>query len=278
VRRCPRTVWVALLLVALVIGGCDLGGPQDEPAAGPSTAAPSTRPSGRASSSPSPSPTQSPSASRTPPAARPPALRALQRLPVKGRAPMTGYDRDLFGQAWSDDNDQLWGHNGCDTRNDVLRRDLDKTVIDPDTHGCVVLTGVLHDPYTGRTIAFERGVGTSIAVQIDHVVALADAWETGAQRWSAERRRDFANDPLELIAVDGPTNESKGAGDAATWLPPHKAFRCAYAARQIAVKATWGLWVKPAERDALTRILQRCPGQRLPTARQRPSSPTTPGS
>jgi len=183
---------------------------------------------------------------------------------------MTGYDRDLFGQAWSDDNDQLWGHNGCDTRNDVLRRDLDETVIDPDTHGCVVLRGLLHDPYTGKTIDFVRGVGTSTAVQVDHVVALADAWETGAQQWTPQRRQEFANDPLELIAVDGPTNESKGAGDAATWLPPHKAFRCAYAARQIAVKLTWGLWVKPAERDALTRILQQCPGQRLPAARDRP--------
>lgn len=183
---------------------------------------------------------------------------------------MTGYDRDLFGQAWSDDNDQRWGHNGCDTRNDVLRRDLTDTVIDPDTHGCVVLSGVLHDPYTGRRIRFTRGVTTSIEVQVDHAVALADAWETGAQRWSAARRQEFANDPLELLAVDGPTNESKGAGDAATWLPPNKSFRCAYVARQIAVKRKWGLWVKPAERDAMTRILRRCPGQRLPTAGQRP--------
>jgi hypothetical protein len=197
-------------------------------------------------------------------AAAPPALQALQRLPVKGRAPLTGYDRDLFGPAWTDDNDDPLGHNGCDTRNDILRRDLTHTVIEAGTQGCVVLTGTLADPYGGTTIHFVRGVTTSTEVQIDHVVALADAWQTGAQRWSPQRLRDFANDPLELLAVDGPLNEGKGDGDAATWLPPDKAERCDYVARQIAVKATWDLWVKPAERDAMTRILQGCPGQRLP--------------
>jgi len=219
----------------------------------------------RDSAVPSSSSAASSRAAQTP-AARPPALRALERLPVKGRAPLTGYDRDLFGPAWSDDNGDLWGHNGCDTRNDILRRDLTALTLKGDTRGCVVLTGVLTDPYTGRSIRFTRGVGTSTAVEIDHVVALADAWQSGAQAWTAQRRQEFANDPLELLAVDGPTNMSKGAGDAATWLPPAKAFRCAYVARQIAVKQKWGLWVKPAERDAMTGILGRCPRQRLPAA------------
>jgi hypothetical protein len=174
---------------------------------------------------------------------------------------MTGYDRALFGQAWSDVD-----RNGCDTRNDILRRDLTAYTLKAGTNGCVVLRGTLHDPYTGRTIAFVRGPGTSTAVQIDHVVALGDAWQKGAQRWTQARRTAFANDPLNLLAVDGPTNQRKGDGDAATWLPPLRSSRCGYAARQIAVKARYGLWVTAAERDALVRVLQACPGQPLPTA------------
>jgi hypothetical protein len=191
------------------------------------------------------------------------ALAALDALPVKGRAPMTGYDRDEFGPAWTDDNDDPLGHNGCDTRNDILRRDLTQVVLEPGTNGCVVLTGVLDDPYDGSPMAFERGPSTSIEVEIDHVVALGDAWQTGAQQWSDRKRRDFANDPLELLAVDLHDNDSKGDGDAATWLPPYKAYRCAYVARQIAVKRRWGLWVKPAEKAAMQHILEACPGQPL---------------
>ena len=193
------------------------------------------------------------------------AVALLATLAVKGRAPNTGYSRAQFGPAWTDDNDDPDGHNGCDTRNDVLRRDLTAVTIKPDSNGCTVHAGTLHDPYTGATIAFTRGARTSPAVQIDHVVALDDAWQTGAQYWPAQRRVDLANDPLELLAVDGPANEAKGAGDAATWLPPNKAYRCAYVARQVAVKARYGLWVTPAERDAIARVLANCPGQRAPT-------------
>jgi hypothetical protein len=187
-------------------------------------------------------------------------MKALLALPVKGRAPMTGYDRGLFGQAWADVD-----RNGCDTRNDILRRDLDAVVIKPGTFGCVVLQGTLDDPYTGSLIPFERGVGTSLEVQVDHVVALGDAWQKGAQKWSEGRRTVFANDPVNLLAVDGSANMSKGASDAASWLPPRKAFRCAYVARQIAVKRDYGLWVTAAERDAMARVLSRCPGQELPS-------------
>lgn len=184
------------------------------------------------------------------------ALAQLATLAVKGRAPKTGYDRSLFGQAWADVD-----RNGCDTRNDILRRDL--TALEPPSgsHRCRVLSGMLHDPYTGRSVAFVRGQSTSSQVQIDHVVALSDAWQKGAQKWSTPRRTSFANDPLNLLAVDGPTNQQKSDGDAATWLPPNKAFRCPYAARQVAVKARYGLWVTGAERDALVRILASCPGQ-----------------
>jgi len=189
------------------------------------------------------------------------AFAALAALTVKGRAPKTGYDRALFGQAWADVD-----RNGCDTRNDVLRRDLTAYVLRAGTHGCLVLSGTLHDPYTATNIAFVRGQGTSTMVQIDHVVALSDAWQKGAQQWSTPKRTAYANDSLNLLAVDGPTNARKGDGDAATWLPPNKAYRCSYAGRQVAVKAKYGLWVTSAEGDALARILATCPSQMLPTA------------
>jgi len=189
------------------------------------------------------------------------AVLTLATLTVKGRAPMTGYDRARFGQAWADVD-----RNGCDTRNDILRRDLTAYTLKAGTHGCLVLRGTLHDPYTGKTISFVRGQGTSTAVQIDHVVALGDAWQKGAQRWSTTTRTAFANDPLNLLAVDGPTNQRKGDGDAATWLPPRKAVRCAYVARQISVKHKYALSVTAAERDAMARVLQACPRQALVTA------------
>lgn len=189
------------------------------------------------------------------------ALAALATLAVKGRAPKTGYDRALFGPAWADVD-----HNGCDTRNDVLRRDLTAYVLRAGTHGCLVVSGTLRDPYTGTTIEFRRGPGSSTRVQIDHVVALSDAWQKGAQRLSDGDRLAFANDSLNLLAIDGPTNQHKGDGDAATWLPPNKHHRCAYAARQIAVKAKYRLWVTSAERDAFARILAPCPSQPLPVA------------
>ena len=187
------------------------------------------------------------------------AASALRTLPVKGRAPKTGYARDRFGPAWNDVD-----RNGCDQRNDVLARDMDGETFKPGTRDCVVATGTLNDPYTGRTIAFTRGQGTSEAVQIDHVVALSNAWQTGAQQLDGPTRTKLGNDPLNLVAVDGPTNGSKGDGDAATWLPPNRSYRCTYVARQVAVKAKYGLWITQAERDAIGGILAGCPGQKLP--------------
>ncbi|PPK94109.1 uncharacterized protein DUF1524 [Kineococcus xinjiangensis] len=184
------------------------------------------------------------------------ALAAVEQLEVKGRAPRTGYSRDEFGGGWLDPDG-----NGCDTRNDILRRDLEDVRARSDDR-CIVQAGVLRDPYSGREIPFQRGRGTSDDVQIDHVVALADAWQKGAQQWSDEQREQFANDPLELVAVDGALNQQKGAGDAATWLPPRN--RCPYIARQVAVKVRYGLWVTPAERDAMVDVLSQCPDQPLP--------------
>ncbi|WP_232662847.1 HNH endonuclease family protein [Pseudonocardia sp. TRM90224] len=184
------------------------------------------------------------------------AAAVLAQLPTKGRAPRTGYERDGFGKRWADID-----RNGCDQRNDVLARDLVDETFKPGTHDCVVLTGTLHDAYTGRTIPFLRGNTTSDDVQIDHVVALSNAWQTGAQQLDAATRERLGNDPLNLIATEGKVNQSKGDGDAATWLPPNRAYRCAYVARQVAVKARYGLWVTAAERGAIERILATCPGE-----------------
>lgn len=189
-----------------------------------------------------------------------PAAQALARLSVKGRAPMTGYTRSAFGVGWIT-------VDGCDMREHILGRDLTGTVYRSATE-CTVLSGTLHDPYTDKTISFTRGIGTSDAVQIDHVVALGDAWQTGAQALTTAERTKLYNDPLELLAVDGPSNEQKGDGDASTWLPPNTAYRCRYVARQIAVKQTYHLWVTRAEHDAMQRVLAACPAQQLPAANQ----------
>jgi Protein of unknown function (DUF3761)/Protein of unknown function (DUF1524) len=174
---------------------------------------------------------------------------------VKGRAPKTGYTRDQFGQAWFDTD-----RNGCDTRNDILRRDL---VSRQMQNACKVLAGTLApDPYTGTSIRFVYGGASE--VDIDHLVALSDAWQKGAATWPAGKRLALANDPLNLLAVDSSTNRSKGDGDAATWLPPNKAFRCTYVARQVAVKGKYAIWVTSAERDAMTRVLATCPSMPLP--------------
>lgn len=188
---------------------------------------------------------------------------ALASLAIQGRAPKTGYDRDQFGQEWSDDVSVEAGHNGCDTRNDILRRDLSDIVIKRGSNGCAVLTGTLHDPYTGGTIDFERGADSS-AVQIDHVVSLSDAWQKGAQQWDSAKRQNFANDPRNLLAVDGPTNQRKSDGDAATWLPPNKSFRCTMVTMQILVKSDYGLSVTQAEHDAMKRVLDECDGTQMP--------------
>jgi hypothetical protein len=179
------------------------------------------------------------------------AREMLGTIAVKGRAPKTGYDREgQFGPSWFDTD-----ANGCDTRNDILQRDLDNVVSDD---GCTVLSGELRDPFSSERIDFQRGETTSILVQVDHVVALSNAWQTGAAVWDDDTRLEFANDPLNLIAVSGRLNAQKGAGDAATWLPPEREFWCEYVARQVAVKAHYDLWVTPAEFERMDTILADC--------------------
>jgi hypothetical protein len=183
------------------------------------------------------------------------ALALLETLPIKGRAPKTGYDRDAFGQAWADVD-----RNGCDTRNDILARDLSAPTFRSD-ESCRVISGVLQDPYSGRTVEFTRGQETSALVPVDHVVALSDAWQKGAQQLTREQRTLLANDPLNLLATTQRMNSQKSDGDAATWLPRNKSFRCAYVSRQISVKAAYSLWVTLAEHDAMERILADCPDE-----------------
>lgn len=180
------------------------------------------------------------------------ALVALETLPVKGRASKTGYERSQFGDGWAT-------VNGCSTRDIILYRDLINVQLENE---CKVTTGTLNDPYTGAVISFSKE--SASAVQIDHVIALSDAWQKGAQELSIEQRKQLANDPLELLAVDGPANQQKSDGDAATWLPKNKAFRCEYIARQIAVKVKYTLWVTAAEKDAMMNVLGTCPNQLLP--------------
>lgn len=193
------------------------------------------------------------------------AAAALATLQVKGRAPKTGYSRDEFGPSWSDID-----RDGCDQRNQVLARDMTNEQFQPGTHNCVVFSGQLADPYSGHAISFTRGRTTSEAVQIDHVVALSDAWQKGGQQLDEQTRRQLANDPLNLLAVDGPTNQRKSDSDAASWLPPNKGFRCTYVARQVAVKSRYRLWVTAAERDAIAGVLANCPTEPLPST-DRPS-------
>ncbi len=183
------------------------------------------------------------------------AADTLKTIPIKGRAPKTDYSRTQFGDGWA-------MVRGCDMRNVILHRDLQHASV---SETCKVISGTLQDPYTGKEIIFKRGADTSGDVQIDHVVALSDAWQKGAQQLTPAERAQLANDPLELLAVEGKANQEKSDGDAATWLPSNTAFRCQYVARQIAVKSKYRLWVAQAEHDAMAKILGNCPGQQLPS-------------
>lgn len=179
----------------------------------------------------------------------------LNKIEVKDLASESNYSRNDFGSDWA-------SVGGCDTRNIILNRDLVDTVVNDK---CEVMSGKLADPYTGKIINFIRGANTSGDIQIDHAVALSNAWRTGAQQFSPEKRIAMANDSLELLAVDGKANMEKSDGDASVWLPPNKPFRCQYVARQIAVKQKYSLWVTSSEKNAIAGILSKCPSQMLPS-------------
>lgn len=184
-----------------------------------------------------------------------PAASYLSQLTIKGRAPKTGYTRAAFSGSWG-------VIMGCDVRNFILARDLTDVIFVPNS--CKVASGRLADPYTAAIIMFLRGPETSDDIQIDHVVALSDAWQKGAQSLTSIERYALANDPLNLLAVQGDANQAKGDSDAATWLPPNKSYRCLYIARQIAVKTKYSLWVTRSEHDAMAKVLSDCPEQTMP--------------
>ncbi len=279
-----RSTAIVAAVLAVALAGCGAPG-----TSAPSSDAPTASAARTTDTTTPPAPSPTPAASRTGApgagtassspsdrtrsAAPGTALAALGEIPVKGRAPRTGYSRDEFGPRWADTD-----HNGCDTRNDILRRDLTGVEVKPGTHGCKVAAGSLLSPYTGVAMAFTAGRDTSAEVQIDHVVALSDAWQKGAQQLDAARRTELANDPLNLLAVDGPSNTAKSDGDAATWLPPARGERCEYVATQIAVKKTYELWVTDAEKQALIRVLDTCPEQILPGPRAVPAPADEPAA
>ena len=196
-----------------------------------------------------------------------PAIADLNSLRVKGRAPRTGYVREAFGPAWADVD-----ANGCNTRDDVLREILTGSILEGD---CTVIAGSFTDPYTATDVVFELGEG---AISIDHVVALSDAWQKGAQSWPFAKRVAFANDPLELQATLGGVNQQKSDYDAASWLPPSRVHRCPFVAQQIAIKRKYDLWVTPAEKDAMMRVLTTCPDQAVPVPGPQPTMAVGPAA
>lgn len=177
------------------------------------------------------------------------ATEVLEKLEVKGRAPKTGYSREEFYNGWPT-------VEGCSLRQKIIKREFGETAV---LDGCNVVAGEFDEPYTGEHLKFTERSQISSGVQIDHVVALSDAWQKGAQNMEASVRYKIATDPLNLLAVDAATNQGKSDGDAATWLPPNKKFRCQYVARQVSVKYKYQLWVTEAEKDAISKVLQNCP-------------------
>lgn len=181
------------------------------------------------------------------------ASAVLDKLEIKGRAPKTGYERTEFYKTWP-------VVDGCNLRQRIIKRELGETA-KLDTDNCTVLSGEFDESYTGQHLIFYQKSDLSKGVQIDHVVALSDAWQKGAQNLTAEKRYELATDPLNLLAVEASANQQKSDGDAATWLPKNKSFRCQYVARQVSVKYKYQLWVTQAEHDAIGRILDNCPNE-----------------
>lgn len=185
-------------------------------------------------------------------------LAGVAEIPARIRS--HDYRRDAFGESWSDDTTAPGGHNGCDTRNDILDRDLsEKTYVAIKRCPTAVATGTLLDPYTSTVVAFTRGNQIGAAVQIDHIVPLALAWDLGARGWPEDLRSRFANDPANLLAVDGQANQDKGDKEPALWMPPNVAFHCQYAMQFIAVLRGYGLPVDAPSAPVLRDAAATCP-------------------
>lgn len=183
------------------------------------------------------------------------ATEVLSRLEVKGRAPKTGYSREQFYSGWPT-------VDGCNLRQKILKREFGDTAVMDEKEPCNVVAGSFVEPYTGGYRSYSSRTEIGKGLQIDHIVALSDAWQKGAQYMEKSVRYQIATDPLNLVAADASANMIKSDGDAATWLPSNKLFHCQYVARQVSVKYKYGLWVSEAERDAITQVLESCPNER----------------
>jgi hypothetical protein len=235
----PRTAVLTLLAVLLLLAGCTFEWQVEGPSEPPIT------PVGQGDV---PAGTLDPAA----------ASAALAALPVAEKTSLDGYERGcgqgegcVFGPAWADVD-----HNGCDQRNDVLHRDLTQVQVREATHECVVIAGVLDDPYTGATVPFEKADAGN--VPIDHVVPLAAAWVQGAAAWPAEQREAFANDLGNLIATTRSENSAKGDSTADEWTPSDEDYGCSYATVVVTVKDRYALGVSRAEEQALESLLATC--------------------
>ena len=173
----------------------------------------------------------------------------LEKLEVKGRAPKTDYSREQFYSGWPN-------IDGCSLRQRIIKREFGESAV---LEECNVIAGEYDEPYTGEHLKYSNRDEISNGIQIDHVVALSDAWQKGAQNLSSDERYAVATDPLNLLAVDAAANKKKSDGDAATWLPSNKKFRCQYVARQVSVKYKYKLWVTDAEKNAIFKVLENCP-------------------
>lgn len=272
-RPLPAAVWVSLAIVVLALltviavpawSAAQNAGPSPDAARQPSgqpqvSTAPTLSPQATVSPRPSASPQRTvspqPSAGARDEASdeATAALALLVDVREVSGTSAAPYSRDAFGQAWYDAD-----RNGCDTRNDMLRRDLTDTTLKADTNGCKVLTGTLVDPYSGETVGFVSGTDTSVLVQIDHIIPLSWAWHHGAENWSAEELREFANSPDNLLATIGSINQSKSDSGPDKWLPPAEAVHCTYIAGYVELIAEWDLGVTGSERAFFERALAEC--------------------
>jgi hypothetical protein len=249
-----RHKYVPILLVVAVLTACQDGPKNAEPAAGANSVN-SSAPTAPAEAGLATNPLANPDGTK--PGLAPvtsasdldAARTLIDKVRTKGRGAKTGYERAAFGPAWTDTvPDVPFGHNSCGTRDDILKRDGQATRWN-DGKGCVVTTMTLADPYSGKTIAFTKAKAS--AVQIDHVVPLSASWQMGAAQWNADKRRRLANDPLNLLAVDGPINGGKGDSSPAVWLPPNTVVRCAYVVRYAQVSIKYELPVTDADKQAM---------------------------
>ena len=245
--RIPGAVAAALALA--LVTGCEGVEGDDVPASGGGAEAPAA---GHAASPlDNPDGTEPGLAPVTGDGPRTKARDLVDGLKTKGRGPKTGYDRDEFGYAWMDTADGVpFARNGCDTRNDLLKRDGQEVRFKSGSD-CVVVAMTLDDPYTGTSIEWRKQKASE--VQIDHVVPLSYSWQMGSSRWPENKREQLANDPLNLIPAEGKANSAKRDSGPASWLPPDKSIRCAYAVRFAQVATKYELAVTAPDREAMLR-------------------------